>query len=559
MGTCHPFLDSQGKPADTVLAGAGSADLDGDRHQDLWFLAAAGKDRGRISVQMARASSLGRFRSWHLSTAGNFLDAATYRSTAHSRDGLLLVDPTSNQPILLTWSRKSPLGDPRDGFLGGGGSGWPLGLAAYEIEVRDDVGDGHDDITVLQRLPNGHTRVKKLCMNTKLYAFLWPERSVAVDVPARLETLRMLDFDGDGRSDFVALARGLGVLVGRDNGHGSFDAAAFWPIPSGINDVTVGDVQGDGRDDFLLCFDGGVLVMLSTPQGFWPRAMFNAPRVGALACANLVDVDGTGKAHLAGFPEDGRNYVFHDSASILANRYSPLAYPAHTYWSSKSFPGVRPGTADNNVIVTDVDNDGDVDLLLRTPDRTGFMTLRNPSVALRPTDLKVTNAGPLPAREVSQGVVQDLVVTVPPLLRRRGFTSIEAAFFVVDPDTRSLNDPDYLYWGRIIVPIQPTQSNARVRIYVWGDQQRWDNSVRAYKKQRAANLGTNTIVYPPEFGTIRFSADGFVSVHGYNGGERAESAHVEDPSKGKSTLGPRWVLKVNPPKPKADRDLLPWD
>ena len=55
--------------------------------------------------------------------------------------------------------------------------------------MRDDVGDGHDDITVLQRLPNGHTRVKKLCMNTKLYAFLWPERSVAVDVPARLETL----------------------------------------------------------------------------------------------------------------------------------------------------------------------------------------------------------------------------------------------------------------------------------------------------------------------------------------------------------------------------------
>ncbi len=560
MGTCHPFQGALG-PADTLLGAAGSADLDGDRHQDLWFLAAAGKDRGRIALQMARTSSLGRFRHWHLSVAGNFLDGTTYRSVAHSREGLVLVDTTSDQPTLMVWYPSNTTGDPRKGFLGGGGSGWKLGMPSYEIEARDDVGDGHDDITVLQQLKNGHTRVKKLCMNTKRYGFLWPHKAVQVDVPATLESLRMLDFDGDGRSDFVALVKGLGILVGRDNGHGAFDAAAFWPIRSGILDVTVGDVQGDGRDDFALCFDSGILVMLSTSNGFSMRAMFSPQLVGPLASARFLDLDGNGREHLVGFPKDGRSYVFHDHKKVLANAYSPLVYPAHSHWRSRVFPGLRPGTQDQNLIVTDVDNDGDIDLLLRTPDRTGFMTLRNPSLSLRPTSLNVTSHGPLPKNELSKGVLQEMVLQVPPLLRKQGFMSIEAAFFVVDPDSKNAKDPDYIYWGRIIAPIHASQNSARVRMYVWQEQKRWDERVRQYMKQRAANQNTKTTVFPEEFGAIRVGPGGFASVHGYNGGQRAESSEPtpEEPDKGKSTLGPRWVLKVNPPKPKADRDLLPWD
>ena len=321
MGTCHPFVDARG-PVDTQISAAGCADLDGDRHQDLWFLAASGKDRGRISLQMARTSSLGRFRHWHLSVNGNFLDGTTYRSKSHSREGLVLVDNTNTQPTVMVWYSTKPNVDPRQGYMGGGGSGWKLGMPSYEIEARDDLGDGHDDITVLQRLKNGHTRVKKLCMNTKRYGFLWPQKAVQVDVPATLESLRMLDFDGDGRSDFVAVVKDLGILVGRDNGNGAFEAAAFWPIPSGVLDVTVGDVQGDGRDDFALCFDGGILVMLSTSGGFSMRAMASPRLVGPLASAKFVDIDGNGRAHLVGFPKNGRSYVFHDHKAILANRYT---------------------------------------------------------------------------------------------------------------------------------------------------------------------------------------------------------------------------------------------
>ncbi len=559
IATCHPFRDDKG-PVDTTLAAAGSGDLDGDGNPDLWFLAAAGTNKGRISLQMARVTSLGRYRDWHVSTAGNFPDAASYRSSALSRDGIIAVDPSSDQPILLTWNRKSPTSDPRDGFLGGGGVGWQLGKGCYEIEARDDVGDGHDDITVLQQLPNGHTRVKKLCMNTSLHKFLWPETSVKTDVPATLGCLRMLDVDGDNRSDFVALVKGLGVLVGRDNTREAFEPVAFWPIASGIRDLCVGDVQGDGRDDIALCFDRGILVMLSTSKGFVPRAMFNPPLVGPLASACLLDVDGTGMNHLLGFFEDGRSYVFHDNTSIVQGRSKPVMQPAQSDWSRKTFVGLRPGAEDLNLIVTDVDNDRDLDLLLRTPDRTGFMTLRNPVVALRPTALTVSDVGPLPVTEPANGTVQNLFVRMPPLLRERGFTLLEAAFFVVDPDSKSSKDPDYLYWGSLIAPLDPPLYTVTLRAYAWSDRKSWDAQVREYKKQRDKKLPTAALVYPKESGAIRFSPDGFVSVHGYNGSQRAESSHVTpDPNTSKSTLGPRWVLKVDPPKPKADRELLPWD
>jgi hypothetical protein len=371
----------------------------------------------------------------------------------------------------------------------------------------------------------------------------------------------MLDFDGDGRSDFVAMADGIGVLVGRDNGKGSFDAAAFWPFTWGIRDISIGSVQGNGKDDIAICLDHGVLLMLYSPiAGFVHRALLSPPRVGPLASARIVDVDGRGRGHVIGFPKDGRTYVFHDNFSVLANMWSPLVHPAHPHWSSQRFPGLRAGNFDANIIITDVDNDQDVDALVRTPDRTGFMTLRNPFVSLKPVALKVKSLGALPTSELSKGTAQEMTVTVPPLLWHRGFTAIEAAFFVADPDSKSLTDPDYIYWGRITVPIRSSQNTASFTTYLWEDDKLWDARVRMYKKQLAMSLNTQLIVFPQEVGTIRFSRRGFVSVHGYNGGARAESEQVvPDPGKGKSTLGPRWVLKANPPKPKADRQLLPWD
>ena len=79
MHTCRPFVDAKGQPIDHVLAASGSADVDGDGQRDLWFLASAGPQRGRISLLMARTSSLGRFRPWHISPAGSFVPGLAIR------------------------------------------------------------------------------------------------------------------------------------------------------------------------------------------------------------------------------------------------------------------------------------------------------------------------------------------------------------------------------------------------------------------------------------------------------------------------------------------------
>ena len=80
----------------TEIAAAGAADLDGDENTDLWFLSASGINAGELSVQMAKTSSLGRFRHWHSYPRTPWSGAATYRSQFYTRDRVLLIDPMSS-------------------------------------------------------------------------------------------------------------------------------------------------------------------------------------------------------------------------------------------------------------------------------------------------------------------------------------------------------------------------------------------------------------------------------------------------------------------------------
>ena len=112
------------------------------------------------------------------------------------------------------------------------------------------------------------------------------------------------DFNGDGRDD---------VLLRHDNGavtdwlgqaNGSFfsnHAAASYALPTGWHIAGVGDFNGDGRDDALLRNDNGSITeWIGTPNG----GFFSNHEIAAYALSNTWHVDTIGD-----FNGDGRDDV----------------------------------------------------------------------------------------------------------------------------------------------------------------------------------------------------------------------------------------------------------
>ena len=176
------------------------------------------------------------------------------------------------------------------------------------------------------------------------------------------------DFDGDGRSDAAAFARGneptvtVALSTGRSFGPASVWAPSFAP---GVEVPAVGDVNGDGKDD-VVAFGRGraatVTVALSTGRSFRTSPGWHGGFAPGRWIPAVADVDGDGRADLVAFSR-GR------TADVWVARSTGRAFGRAAVWSGwfasdEALPGLG-----------DVDGDGRADAVAFARGRSAEVTV----------------------------------------------------------------------------------------------------------------------------------------------------------------------------------------
>ncbi|KAF5619593.1 lipolytic G-D-S-L family [Fusarium tjaetaba] len=204
---------------------------------------------------------------------------------------------------------------------------------AKTIYLADMNGDGMDDYLVVDP-DNGSVRVWWNYGPDDSWDNGWrfvPGGEIASGVPhANLETLRFPDINGDGRADYVYIGEGgslkhhlnTGSVGGRDVLFHAMGGIATGAV-SDISKLVFADMNGDGRDDYLIWDeDGGLTGFLNQPtnkEGV-PHFVNQGPAKTIAdgikkkpSTIRLADMDGDGKD----------DYVYvgdHGALSVWYNR-----------------------------------------------------------------------------------------------------------------------------------------------------------------------------------------------------------------------------------------------
>ena len=168
------------------------------------------------------------------------------------------------------------------------------------------------------------------------------------------------DIDGDGDTDLV-----VGATVLQNDGSGTFTQSGTVPVYPGFGPGALVDVNGDGAADRVTAAvngerpEGGYVELADGTGGFGaPTLAFDNPNGLVLAVA-AADVNGDGHVDVVVVAPDNTT----SAQTSLVVRYGDGtgAFPASRSYS------LATGVLADALVTVDIDEDGDLDLVARTP------------------------------------------------------------------------------------------------------------------------------------------------------------------------------------------------
>jgi hypothetical protein len=254
---------------------------------------------------------------------GTFKPAVTYPDggiETFSAGGLFVpvmisdIDGDSRPDLVVVSETDPDYGDGRVGVLLGNGDGTfkavvtydSGGFAPFSAALADLNGDGKPDMVVFNCSPSGSSD----CSQNGTVGVMLGNGDGTFQSVTKYDSgglggtsaLVIADVNGDGRPDILVGNNcpgnctgigSFGVLMGK--GDGTFQAAIAYPLSGvgGVESITVGDLNGDGKPD-LAIVGNGVDAYLNKGDGTFRLASAN-PTTGNTQQVFLTDLDGDGK------------------------------------------------------------------------------------------------------------------------------------------------------------------------------------------------------------------------------------------------------------------------
>src|SRR5208337_523765 len=173
------------------------------------------------------------------------------------------------------------------------------------------------------------------------------------------------DLRNDGKLDIVAGCQSASeVVVLLSNGNGTFKAAKAYPVPAGVDDVALGDFNGDGKLDVAVTNSGTMVSILpGTGSGTLKAAVAFGTNYGPSGIA-AADFNGDGKLDLVTADNGGPFGVTIATISVLLSNGKDM-FAARTDYAvgNESVTGAYSGIA-----AADLTGNGKLDLIVPITD-----------------------------------------------------------------------------------------------------------------------------------------------------------------------------------------------